>query len=312
MENLILSINVVLPLFLLMALGFVLNRMKLMTEPALTQMNNVTFRVLLPTLLFVNIYQTDLDSALNGRLMVFAPALVLASFLILMVLVPCIEKENRKRGVMVQAIMRSNFVLFGMPVVTSLFGEGNTGSTALLIAIVIPMFNIFSVIALEVFRGGKLNVKHLLKSIATNPLLIGAFTGIIFLVLDIPLPVPVMETLGDLSSMATPLALMVLGGTFSFGAVRKHIRHLIICVGGRLIVVPAVGLILSIALGYRGVDLAALMAMLASPCAVSSFTMAQQMDGDSELAGQIVVWTCSLSVLTMFFWTFLLKSLGLM
>ena len=89
------------------------------------------------------------------------------------------------------------------------------------------------------------------------------------------------------------------------------LRQLVLGVTGRLIVMPLIFLTIAILLGFRGEELIALMVMLAAPPAVSSFTMAQQMEGDSELAGGLVVFGSLFAVLTMFVWIFALKSLML-
>jgi predicted permease len=51
--------------------------------------------------------------------------------------------------------------------------------------------------------------------------------------------------------------------------------------------------------------------MLATPMAVSSYTMADSMDSDGELAGNCVIFSTPLSCITLFFWLFLFKSLGM-
>ena len=123
MENLILSINVVLPLFLTMALGYVLKCLKMFDDNTLKVMNSIAFKVFLPLLLFYNIYKTDLNGAINLKLMFFALLSVTITFLILCIFIPFIEKDNKKRGVLIQGIFRSNFVIFGLPVASSLFGD---------------------------------------------------------------------------------------------------------------------------------------------------------------------------------------------
>ena len=107
-----------------------------------------------------------------------------------------------------------------------------------------------------------------------------------------------------------PLALVVLGGSFAIGSVKGNLRPLTIGLVGRLLVMPALFLPFGVLLGFRGPELLGLMVMLGAPTAVSSYTMAQQMGGDSELAGELVVFGTMLSVITIFLWTFLLKSLG--
>ena len=76
MENLILSFNVVIPLFINIMLGYFIKRIKLIDERTLKVMNNVTFKTFLPLLLFYNVYKTDLNGAINAKLMIFAPAAI--------------------------------------------------------------------------------------------------------------------------------------------------------------------------------------------------------------------------------------------
>lgn len=311
MENLILSFNVVLPLFLMMILGYALKKINMFDEVTLKSMNNITFKAFLPTLLFHNVYKTNLDGVFNPQLMAFAAAAIIISFSLLCVLIPIIERDNAKRGVMIQGIFRSNFVIFGIPVIVSLFGEEFSGVTSLLIAVVVPLFNLLSVCSLEIFRGGKINIKNIIKGVITNPLIIASCIGLIFLLTGIKLPTPVEKTISDVSKIATPLSLILLGGSFKFSAYKKYVTQLVLCVLGRLIIIPGVFVPIAVSLGFRGVELACLLIMLSAPTAVSSFTMAQQMDADSELAGQIVVFTSGLSVVTVFLWIFILKQLAL-
>ena len=171
--------------------------------------------------------------------------------------------------------------IFGLPVLVSLCGEGsNTGAVALVIAVVVPMFNALSVTALEIYRGGKPNPLKILKSVATNPLILASLLGIVLLLLGVKLPNFLQKPVADLSKMATPLALVILGAEFNFGQVRKCVRQLVIGVSGRLVVMPLIFLTIAVLLGFRGEELIALLVMLAAPPAVSSFTMAQQMDGE--------------------------------
>lgn len=80
---------------------------------------------------------------------------------------------------------------------------------------------------------------------------------------------------------------------------------------GRLVVVPLIALTCGVIAGFRDVALVTLVAIFAAPTAVSSFTMAQQMDSDGELAGACVIFSSMFSCLTMFCWIFILKSLGM-
>ena len=311
MTNLILSLNVVLPLFFCMALGYFLRRIHMVEEQSLNKMNALCFKVFLPILLFRNVYTTDIAGVFDLKLILFSVTAVVGWFLVLMLVIPRIEPENARRGVLVQGIFRSNFVLFGLPVAISLFGEGNIGATSLLIGIVVPLFNVLSVIALEVFRGGRPQIGKILKGIIKNPLILASLLGMLCYFLHIHLPEAVDKTVLDLSRVATPLSLVVLGGFFTFGAIKGYLRQLLIGVTGKLVIAPLIMVPLAAALGYRDAALASILIMFGSPTAVSSFTMAKQMDGDGDLAAELVVFTTGLSIVTIFLWIFVLKTMAL-
>ncbi|MEG0688652.1 MAG: AEC family transporter [Hungatella sp.] len=312
MNSFSLAFSVVCPLFLMMALGYFLRRIGLFSEDFLRQLNKLCFGVFLPTILFINVYDSDFSVSFQPRLVIFAILCVVAMFAVLMLLVPRFEKNNLRRGVMIQGIFRSNYILFGLPMAASLFGASKTGTTAVLIAFVIPLFNLLSVVALEFFRGGKADIKRILIGVITNPLILGALAAFAFLLSGIRLPHLLEQTVRDISKIATPLALIILGGSFTFSRLRPNRKHIVTAVSSRLLLIPLCFVTLSVALGFRGVELGALLAMFASPTAVSSFTMAQQMQADDELAGQIVVVGSLCAVITIFFWISLLSYFGLL
>lgn len=309
MQNLILSFNVVLPLFLCIALGYFLKQIHMVDDNALNKLNKLCFRVFLPIYLFHSVYTTDLSAAFNGKLILFAILALLALFLLLLVIIPRIEKEDKKRGVVIQAIFRSNFALFGLPVATSLCGEDKVGPTALLVGIIVPIYNVLAVITLEMFRGGKPSVKKMGKGIITNPLIIAPTIGILLHFLPFALPSAIEKTVIDLGRVATPLSLVALGGSFSFGKVREYCKQLIIGVSGKLIFAPLIMITIGALLGFRDEMLVPILIMFGAPTAVSSFPMAQQMDADGELAAQFVVFTSAFAILTIFVWIFVLKQL---
>ena len=311
MDNLILSFNVVLPLCLCIGLGYYLYRIGMIEETVQKSMNKLVFRVFLPVYLFNSIYTTDVASVFNMRLIVLACVGVLGVFAAAMMIVPAVEKDNAKRGVMVQAIFRSNFVLFGVPIAASICGEANVGPTSLLIGFVVPMFNVLAVVCLETFRGGKPDVKKMLRGIAHNPLIIASVLGIAMNLLGVKLPKGVEKSITDIGKIATPLALVVLGAGFRFDVIGGYLRQIAICMAGKLVIAPVVMLAAGVLLGLRNETLVPLLAVFGSPIAVSSYTMAEQMGGDGKLAASLVVLTSVCSILTMFLFIFALKQLGL-
>ena len=175
----------------------------------------------------------------------------------------------------------------------------------------VPVFNVLAVVALETFRGGRPSVRKMIRGIATNPLIIASLLGIAFNLLGIGLPSAVHKSVTDLGRVATPLSLVALGSSFMFSSVSGFRRQLVIAVAGKLIVSPLIMVTLGALLGFRGETLVPVLIMFGAPTAVSSFPMAQQMDGDGELAASLVVFTSGLSILSIFLLVFALKQLGL-
>ena len=311
MDNLILSFNVVLPIFLCILLGYFLRRIRMVDTPSLNVMNKLCFKVFLPIYLFNNIATTNLAAAFNGKLLATAYLGVTAQFILLMLLIPRLEKENPRRGVLIQAMFRSNFALFGLPLALSLCGTEKVGPTSILVGFTVPLFNILAVVSLESFRGGKPSIKKMTKGIATNPLIIASLLGIAFNLLDFTLPSAVQKSVNDLGGVATPLSLVALGGSFTVSKVKEYKKQLTIGVLGRLVFSPLIMVSAGILLGFRNELLIPLLIMSGAPTAVSSFPMAQQMDGDGELAAGLVVFTSALAILSMFLWIFVLKQIGM-
>ena len=311
MDNLILSFNVVLPIFLCILLGYFLRRIRMVDTPSLNVMNKLCFKVFLPIYLFNNIATTNLAAAFNGKLLATAYLGVTAQFILLMILIPRLEKENPRRGVLIQAMFRSNFALFGLPLALSLCGTEKVGPTSILVGFTVPLFNILAVVSLESFRGGKPSIKKMAKGIATNPLIIASLLGIAFNLLDFTLPGALQKSVNDLGGVATPLSLVALGGSFTVSKVKEYKKQLTIGVLGRLVFSPLIMVSAGILLGFRNELLIPLLIMSGAPTAVSSFPMAQQMDGDGELAAGLVVFTSALAILSMFLWIFVLKQIGM-
>lgn len=311
MENLILSFKVVAPLLILMLLGAFMSGIHIFDDATVKKMNTAVFKVFLPLLIFNNIYNSSIDDIKDIRAALYAAFALAAAFIISAVLICFIEKKPERRGVMVQGICRSNFVIFGVPLCVSLCGEQILGKISVAVTIVIPVINILSVVVLELFRGGKPSLKKTLKGIITNPLIIASVLGLITLVFGIKLPGIIADAAGDIAGIAPPLALILLGASIDLKKVRGNLRALIITVFGKLIALPFIGIFIAVLLGMRGGDLALLIAALASPTAVSSYPMALSMGGDGDLAAQIVAFGTVLCIITVFLWVFMLKQFGL-
>lgn len=311
MESLILSFNSVMPIFILMLVGYVLKVLRVADKKGFDTVNKLVFKAFLPTLLFYNIYKTESPDVFNTKLIVFTVIGTLVVFAVGYASVFFLTKDNTKRGVMLQGFFRSNYAILGLPIVEYICKGETGGLSSLMVAIIVPLFNVLAVISLERFRNGNLNIPKLAKGIVTNPLIIGCLLGAIFFACGIQLPAIIEKTVSDISKIASPLAIIVLGASFTFSSLGGCIRELIIVVLARLVLVPLVGVSAAILLGFSGEALACVLIAFGAPVAVSSFSMAQQMGGDENLAAQVVVVSSAACLFTLFGWIFAISTIGL-
>ena len=306
------ALTAVLPMFIMLALGCFLRKIDLLDEHSLNKMNKMCFKTFLAINVYYNICNVNIAEVFNAKLLGYA---ILTQFVILgisLIAALFTEKTKKRRGALAHGIFHTNFVIFGTLIGTALCGEGNIGSIALLIAIIVPVQNVFSVILLELFReGGKISFKKTFGGVIKNPYVIAALAGFATQLIHFHYPAVLGNVLRDLGRCGTPVALIVMGGLFNFGAIRDNVKPIIVGIVFRLIIVPAIMIAVTIALGFHGADFIALMCIFIAPCATTSFNLASAMDSDADLAAQLVVFTSLVSLGTIFMWIFMLSRMGI-
>ena len=165
-ENFKICIEAVIPMFILLAIGFIVRKTGIVNDAELKKMNRLAFDVLFPFLMFANIYNSHIREIVNLRLIIFTLAAIGIEYAIGTAVTLKIEKSSASRGAMIQAIYRSNFVIMGLPIATNIYGHGNVGVTAVMIAIVVPLYNILAVATLEVYRDSRVRAGRLFANIA--------------------------------------------------------------------------------------------------------------------------------------------------
>ena len=310
MNNFFVCFNAVLPILISLIVGYLAQSMKMLNRQDVEKFNRIAFNIFCPIMVFYNIYCSDLEGSVNYSLLLFAGLGILAAFALSSLYAKVFIKDLSYRSVIIQGLFRSNFVVIGLAIATNLVEDGDASVVTVLLAVVVPLFNAFSVICLNAFSDKKTSGKDTFLKIIKNPLIISCVLGIVFKASGWRLPAVAEKVVSDFADVASPLMLFLLGAFFRFDNVFKYIREIVIVGVGRLLVIPALFLPLAYFLGFRGLDFAALIAVFGSSSAATSFTMAQQMGGDADLAGNIIVVTSLLCPLTVFLWSMIFKSLG--
>lgn len=364
--TLITTVNAVVPIILLILLGYLLKRYKFLSKDFIRMGNKFVFKVCLPCMLFANIYDSMKSfSDIRWDVVLYAVIIICAIFGLGLLTAILTTKQNKRRGVILQCTFRSNFAIIGLTLVERL--GGNTAIAGIASAFSIPVFNILAVVALSIFvgkedkaelQGEQLSfdslqnnaavapqkekskwdsVKTILLNIIKNPLIIGVLVGLVFVgIREIEAAccnvaadaVPfrfdnqlkfLYTAVKDLKAIASPLALIVLGGQFEFSAVKGMTKEIVVATVWRIVIAPLIGIGVAIllseftpVLNFGPEIYPTLIALFGTPVAVSSAIMAGEMKNDEQLATQLVVWTSLGSIVTIFVMVFVLMSCGLL
>ncbi len=315
--NFIYSANIVLPLFVMIVLGYFLKRIRFLDESFFSQSEKFVFKVALPCMLFLEVAGAGGTALFNFRLILFACLSITGLVLLLCLLVPCIVRDNDKCGAIVQGIYRSNFAVLGVPLATNMLGDVGAQIIAVLMPFVIILFNVYAVIVLSVFapRDCRLSLREIFakigKSIVTNPLILAVILALPFLLLDWEMPVLLKKSATYLSNTTFSLSLLSLGSTITFQTLQGKLRYSLPSALVKTVLLPTLMLVIGYLCGFRGLELGIILILFGTPSAVSSYIMAKNMKSDSALAGQILLLTTLLCTFTLFGGVFLLKTFGL-
>lgn len=309
MEMIILGLGVVLPLFVVMAIGYLARMVKLIDDSGVGVVNRLVFWVFLPAILFVSVYETNLQEAFNFPLVLFSTLGTTLVFLVSFFLVPKLEKKRDRCGVIIQGLIRGNEVYFGFPIVVSLIGAQYLGLMSIVVAFAVLFYNGYSIFALEYFKGDTVDKREISKNLITNPFILATIAAVIMNLVGLVIPDVLMTGIRSLAGVATPLALFLLGASFNFTSTKGYLKEVIWTTIFRLIIIPGIVVVLSILLGFSSTETVILFVTFGVPTAVASYSIARQLDADYELASQIVVYTSSFAILTVFLWTIVLQLL---
>lgn len=314
MEQLLFSINATAPIFFVMVIGYILRRAKMMDEPTIKTLNKLNYTVTLPALLFRDISQSDFSAVWDTKYVLFCFLVTLFTICAIWILAGLLFQNKDLLGEFVQASYRSSAAVMGVAFIQNIYG--NSGMAPLMIIGTVPLYNVAAVLVLS-FTGpnshglNKQALKKSLLGIATNPIILSIFAGMLFSACRINLPIMINKTIGNIASLATPLALLALGAGFEGRKAIKLVKPTAISALIKLVVLPVVFLPLAVLLGFRNEMLIALLVMLGAPTTPSCYIMAKNLGHDGVLTSGTVVATTFCCSITLTLALFILKSLGL-
>ena len=317
MNELLFSLNTVLPLILLVAIGFFIRKINLLKEEFYPAAEKFVFKVALPCSLFLSVSKADPGTAFSVPLIVFCVVGTIVSAIIIGIFTVIFLKNNAERGAFIQGGYRSNFALLGSALADRLFPATGLAAASALMPFTIPLFNVIAVTIFSIFapsdkKQSPLGVlKKTLKGIVTNPLIIGIALAIPFMVTGFRIPEIGESTLKYVANIASPLALICIGASIGGGFEASKLGKATASALIKTLILPATAVILGALMGFRNVELGLILILFGSPTAVSSYIMAKNMGSDEKLAAQILLISTILCAFTLFFGIYILAALSL-
>lgn len=314
MENLIFSLNATIPVFLTMVIGYTLKNLKLVDEPFIKTLNSFNYKITLPMLLFKDISESDFSKVWDTSYVLFCFFSTLFCIAATWIITAKVYHKKDLVGEFVQASYRSSAAVLGIAFIQNIYG--NAGMAPLMIIGTVPLYNIAAVIILS-FTGPEAQKTHsgafkaAIKGILTNPIIIGIFAGMAVSFLQISFPTIINKTVNNLAVLASPLALIGLGGGFEGQKALAKIKPTLVCSFIKLMLWPALFLPIAAIMDFRTEKMVAILVMLGSPTTASCYIMARNLKHEGTLTSSVVVSTTFLSSVTLTFWLYLLKSFGL-
>lgn len=305
--------SITLPVFSLVFIGIWLKWRDKIDDIFTAKASYIVFNLALPVLMFAAIVRTDIAQIGNPRLIAFALLMALLSFMTLWFGSRALIADKKNLGVFVQGCFRSNLGILGLAFCVTTFAEDGLAVGALLLAVITPLYNILSIYALThaANENSQMNWMGLIKDVFTNPLIVAIIIALPFAYWQISLPEVVMRSIDYLAAMTLPLALICIGGSLSFTALRQTQRLSWVAVLIKLILMPSIIAILAHVCGFRGVELGCLILMFSSPTAAASFVMVRSIGGNHMLAANIIALTTLISLFSVSIAIYLLKVFAL-
>lgn len=307
-------INIVLPVFSVIVLGWLLRRWGLIDALFLKQTNRLVFYVCLPLLLFYKIGTADFSANFNGSLVVASIAAVTLAFFASYGYSVIRHYPKNARGVFSQGSFRGNIAYVGLAIALNAYGETGLTRAGILMGFLVPFLNFYAIVALlwpHRGDGEQRGAGFWLRQVALNPLILASFVGIAWSFFDLPVPLVLERSLMIATGMTLPLALLAIGGGFSLERLRGDLGRAMLASSVKTVCLPILAGLLLIVMGVRGMDLGIGVLIAGTPAATANYIMADQLKGDAELAGTIVMLSTLLSAVTYTVALLILRSHGL-
>jgi malonate transporter len=295
-------IAALLPVFLLIVLGFILKRSLMPLDTQWHGLERLTYYVLFPMLLIQTLVKANLSSVpvagVGGALLVSA----LAMSLLCLALRPLLARWDIDgpafTSIFQGATRWQTYV--ALAVSGNLFGHTGLALASVAMVAIIPLVNVFSVAVLARYASPeKQSARAIVMTVVRNPLIWACAIGLAVNVTHVPLPRIWHDVAEALSRSSLGIGLLVTGAGLHLEGMFRPSLAASVAIFLKLVLMPVLAIGLALRFGISGSSLVIVAACSAVPASSSAYVLARQMGGDAPLLAQIITLQTILAAVTM-------------
>ncbi len=311
-DNILFTANIVAPVFLIIAVGYLARKLKIINEAFVDVTSRFVFQISLPVFVFLEISKLDLTQAFDAEQIIFVSSGTILSYILIWIGTIPFIKNPPDKSAFIQGAFRGNYAIVGLAIISNLLSAEALGKATLVLAFLLPIYNILAVIVLTVPKHqGKVKIRTITLEILLNPLILAFLIALPISFFNLTLPVIIKSTGDYFADLALPLALVGIGGSLNIENLKRASSLAFTASLIKIIILPLLLTIAAYFCGYRDDDLGILFIVFGCPTAIASFVMADAMGANSKLAGNIIMLTTLGSVFTISAGILILKSFSL-
>jgi len=286
----------VLPDFLLVALGWLLHRYLGYSRAFFEGLEKLVYYVLLPALLLQSILRTPLSLGTATGLLSATALLTGVGVVLAWLARPVLKPPAIALASSSQCAYRFNTYI-GLALAASLGDSEGQTIMAEILGFAIPMVNVAAVYGLA-RQGGQ----NLLRALASNPLLISTVLALVGNFAGLSLPTTVDIVLGRLGGAAISVGILCVGAGLIWENARGAAPLIAWMLVVKLLALPVAALLIARALGLDAVQQNMLLLFAALPTASTTYVLAIRMGGDGRIVAQLISLGTVLSAVTIPLW----------
>lgn len=302
MENLLMGINIISPVFFVLLIGYFAKQRGYIDNNFVDKGTWIVFYLALPFKLFYDVKNARIESLHPKYVAYILLGVIFIIFISIIIAKSLKIKDKRKLSAFVHCAYRSNFVYVGFPILDIIYnGAPSMEHMIVIISFGLTLYNISAIVLLTYYSEAeekRISILDIIIKILKNPMIAGVVFGAIFNFLHLPVYQGVDRAIEMVAKISTPMSLILIGASLNFESSKSDFRLMFISAFIKTVLAPALLIPIGVKLGFTNMELGIAYVFWATPCAANCFIFTKQMNSDYEFASKVITLSFVMSVIT--------------